>query len=150
MIKRIAHIAIAVRDLEAASQFFEEKLGLKRQAVEVLEQEKVKIAFFPVGDTEVELVEGIGPDNPVAKFLEKRGEGIHHICFEVENLQQQLDALASAGVPLLDRAPRDGGQGTRVAFLHPKGTHGVLIELVELPATDHRFGHRSTVIESEP
>ncbi|MCZ6550600.1 MAG: methylmalonyl-CoA epimerase [candidate division NC10 bacterium] len=132
MIKRIAHIAIAVRDLEAASKFFEEKLGLRRHAVEVLEEEKVKIAFFPVGDSEVELIEGIGPDNPVAKFLEKRGEGIHHIALEVENLQGQLDLLASAAVPLLDRSPRDGGQGTNVAFLHPKGTHGVLIELVEV------------------
>jgi methylmalonyl-CoA epimerase len=131
MIKRIAHIAIAVRDLEAASKFFEEKLGLRRHAVEVLEEEKVKIAFFPVGDLEVELVEGIGPDNPVAKFLEKRGEGIHHIALEVENLQGQLDFLTSAGVPLLDRAAREGGQGTKVAFLHPKGSHGVLIELVE-------------------
>lgn len=135
MIKRVAHIAIAVRDLEAASKFFEQNLGLRRHAVEILEEEKVKIAFFPVGDSEVELVEGIGPDNPVAKFLEKRGEGIHHICLEVENLQQQLDLLASRGVPLLDRSPRDGGQGTKVAFLHPKGTHGVLIELVELPAS---------------
>ena len=135
MIKRIAHIAIAVQNLEAASKFFEEKLGLRRQAVEVLEEEKVKIAFFPIGDTEVELVEGIGPDNPVAKFLEKRGEGIHHIALEVDNLQRHLDFLASAGVPLLDRAPRDGGQGTKVAFLHPKGTHGVLIELVEVPGS---------------
>ncbi len=133
MIKRIAHIAIAVRDLEAASKFFEQSLGLRRHAMEVLEEEKVKIAFFPLGDTEVELVEGIGPDNPVAKFLAKRGEGIHHIALEVENLQQQLDVLASKGVPLLDRAPRDGGQGTKVAFLHPKGSHGVLIELVEVP-----------------
>ena len=136
MIKRVAHIAIAVRDLEAASKFFEQNLGLRRHVVEVLEEEKVKIAFFPLGDTEVELVEGIGPDNPVAKFLEKRGEGIHHIALEVENLQQQLDFLASRGVPLLDRAPRDGGQGTKVAFLHPKGTHGVLIELVEVSPTD--------------
>ena len=136
MIKRVAHIAIVVRDLEAASKFFEQNLGLRRHAVEVLEEEKVKIAFFPLGDTEVELVEGIGPDNPVAKFLEKRGEGIHHIALEVENLQQQLDFLASRGVPLLDRAPRDGGQGTKVAFLHPKGTHGVLIELVEVSPTD--------------
>ncbi len=132
MIRRVAHIAIAVRDLEAASTFFEEKLGLRRHAVEVLEEEKVKIAFFLVGDTELELVEGIGPDSPVAKFLEKRGEGIHHIALEVENLQGQLDFLASAGVPLLDRAPRDGGQETKVAFLHPKGSHGVLIELVEV------------------
>jgi len=136
MIKRVAHIAIVVRDLEAASKFFEQNLGLRRHAVEVLEEEKVKIAFFPLGDTEVELVEGIGPDNPVAKFLEKRGEGIHHIALEVENLQQHLDFLASRGVPLLDRAPRDGGQGTKVAFLHPKGTHGVLIELVEVPSSD--------------
>lgn len=137
MIKRVAHIAIAVRDLEAASKFFEEKLGLRRHAAEVLEGEKVKIAFFPVGDTEVELVEGLGTDNPVAKFLEKRGEGIHHIALEVENLQGLLDFLASAEVPLLDRAPRDGGQGTKVAFLHPKGSHGVLIELVEPASSGH-------------
>src|SRR3989304_7117394 len=129
MIKRIAHIAIAVRALDAASKFFEERLGLRRHALEVLVEEKVKIAFFPIGDTEVELVEGIGPDNPVAKFLEKRGEGIHHIALEVENIQEQLDFLGSSGVPLLDRAPRDGGQGTKGAFLDPTGSHGVLIEL---------------------
>ncbi|MFQ5840642.1 MAG: methylmalonyl-CoA epimerase [Candidatus Methylomirabilales bacterium] len=139
MIKRIAHIAIAVRGIEAASTFFQERLGLQRHGLEVLEDEKVKIAFFRIGDTDVELVEGIGPDNPVAKFLEKRGEGVHHLCLEVEDLQQHLDRLAQAGVPLLDRVPRAGGQGTKVAFLDPKSTHGVLIELVERPEGSSQF-----------
>lgn len=135
MIKKVAHIAVAVRSVEQASQFFEEVLGLHCERTEVVETEKAKVAFFPVGETEIELVEGVGKGNPLEKFLEKRGEGIHHICLEVADLDQKMKELREAGVPLLDDTPRRGADGTRVAFIHPKGAHGILIELVEVPAS---------------
>jgi len=131
MIKRVAHIAIAVRSVDEASRFFEQVLGLRRERTEVVETEKAKVAFFPVGGTEIELVEGTGSGNPLERFLEKRGEGIHHICLEVANLEQMMGRLRAAGVPLLDETPRPGADGTRVCFIHPKGAHGILIELVE-------------------
>lgn len=133
MIKKVAHIAVAVRSVEQASQFFEKVLGLRCERTEVVETEKAKVAFFPVGETEIELVEGVEKGNPLEKFLEKRGEGIHHICLEVADLDQQMKELRKAGVPLLDETPRRGADGTRVAFIHPKGAHGILIELVEVP-----------------
>jgi lactoylglutathione lyase/methylmalonyl-CoA/ethylmalonyl-CoA epimerase len=135
MIKKIAHIAIAVRSVDEASRFFEQVLGLHRERTEVVQTEKAKVAFFPVGDTEIELVEGTEKGNPIEKFLEKRGEGIHHICLEVGNLDQTMGQLRKAGVPLLDETPRRGADGTRVCFIHPKGAHGILIELVERPAS---------------
>ena len=133
MIKRIAHIAIAVRSVDEASRFFEQVLGLRRERTEVVETESAKVAFFPVGGTEIELVEGTGSGNPLERFLEKRGEGIHHVCLEVANLDETMGKLRQAGVPLLDETPRPGADGTRVAFIHPKGAHGILIELVERP-----------------
>ncbi|MCZ6478941.1 MAG: methylmalonyl-CoA epimerase [candidate division NC10 bacterium] len=135
MIKKVAHIAVAVRSVDQASRFFETVLGLHCERTEVVETEKAKVAFLPVGDTEIELVEGVGKGNPLEKFLEKRGEGIHHICLEVANLDESMKQLREAGVPLLDDAPRPGADGTRVAFIHPKGAHGILIELVEVPGS---------------
>ncbi len=131
MIKRVDQIAIAVKDLEAAKRFYAGILGLPLVHTEVLEEERVKVALFRVGEVEIELVEGIGEENPLAKFLAKRGEGLHHISLEVEDLEGALARLERAGIPLIDQAPRKGASGTRVAFLHPKGCHGVLIELVE-------------------
>ncbi|MEE8503858.1 MAG: methylmalonyl-CoA epimerase [candidate division NC10 bacterium] len=136
MIKRLAHIAIAVRSVDEASRFFEQVLGLHRERTEVVATEKAKVAFFPLGETELELVEGTEKGNPLERFLEKRGEGIHHICLEVANLEATLGQLREAGVPLLDETPRPGADGTRVAFIHPKGAHGILIELVEKPPAD--------------
>lgn len=130
MIKKIDHIAIAVKDLEAAARTFEQILGVSPAKVQEVPTERVRVAFFPLGGAEIELVQGLGADNPVANFIAKRGEGIHHICFEVDNLQVMLDRLAAAGVPLLDRAGKPGACG-QVAFLHPKGASGVLIELVQ-------------------
>lgn len=135
MIKRVAHIAVAVRSVEEASRFFEQVLGLRCERTEVVETEKAKVAFFPLGETEIELVEGMEKGNPLERFLEKRGEGIHHICLEVANLDETMGQLREAGVPLLDETPRPGADGTRVAFIHPKGAHGILIELVEVPAS---------------
>lgn len=134
MIKRIDQIAIAVKDLEQAARFFREAIGLQLTHTELLQEERVKVALFQVGGSEIELVEGIGEENPIAKFLEKRGEGLHHISLEVESLEKALDRLEACGVPLIDKVPRRGAHGTKVAFLHPKGCHGVLIELVEKQA----------------
>lgn len=138
MIKRVAHIAVAVRSVDDAARFFEEVLGLRRERTEVVATEKAKVAFFPLGDTEIELVEGMEKGNPLERFLEKRGEGIHHICLEVANLDATMGQLRAAGVPLLDESPRPGADGTRVAFIHPKGAHGILIELVERPGSPSR------------
>ncbi|HEV8662613.1 MAG TPA: methylmalonyl-CoA epimerase [Candidatus Methylomirabilis sp.] len=130
MIKKLDHIAIAVRDLEEAARTFEQILGVPPAKVQEVPTEKVRVAFFPFGGAEVELVQGLGSDNPIANFIAKRGEGIHHICFEVDDLQETLDRLSAAGVPLLDRSGKPGACG-QVAFLHPKGANGVLIELVQ-------------------
>ena len=131
MIKRVDQIAVAVKDLDGAKRFYAEVLGLPMVHTEVLEEERVKVALFKVGEVGIELVEGIGEENPLAKFLAKRGEGLHHISLEVEDLEGTLAKLERVGVPLIDKAPRKGASGTTVAFLHPRGCHGVLIELVE-------------------
>ena len=133
MIRKIDHIAIAVKDLEASARTFEQILGIPPSKVQEVPTEKVRVAFFPFGGAEIELVQGLGAENPVASFIAKRGEGIHHICFEVEDLQRTLDRLAAAGIPLLDRTGKPGACG-QVAFLHPKGANGVLIELLQKPA----------------
>lgn len=131
MVTRIEHIAIAVKDVEASAKLFEKLLGIDRGHTETLPAERVKVAFFELGDTRIELVEGIGSDNPTVKFIEKRGEGIHHICLEVEDLPGELSRLDAAGFALIDKVPKPGSRGTKVAFLHPKGCNGVLVELVE-------------------
>ena len=130
MIGKIHHIAIAVKDLEASARTFEQILGVPPSKVQEVPSERVRVAFFPFGGAEIELVQGLGAENPVANFIAKRGEGIHHICFEVADLQSTLDRLAAAGIPLLDRTGKPGACG-QVAFLHPKGANGVLIELVQ-------------------
>ncbi len=130
MIRRIDHVAIVVKDIEAALRVYRDALGLTLTHVETIPEQDVKVAFLPTGDSEIELLEPINPDSGVAKFLAKRGEGIHHICLEVEDLEAALAQLAAHGVELIDREPRRGVYG-RVAFVHPKGAHGVLIELLE-------------------
>jgi len=129
MIKKVDHIGIAVNDIEEARRPYE-ALGLKVTHVKEVEEQQVRVAFLPVGDTEVELVQPTTADSGVARFLEKRGEGVHHLCFEVEDIEVALAELQAQGMRLIDREPRQGAFG-RVAFLHPKSTHGVLIELVE-------------------
>lgn len=133
MVRRIEHIAIAVKDVETSARLFETLLGIGRGRIEALPDENVKVAFFELGGSRIELVEGIGSDNPTSRFIERRGEGLHHICLEVEDLSETLRLLQAAGFPLIDSVPRPGSRGTRVAFLHPKGCNGVLIELVEQP-----------------
>ncbi len=131
MVKKIDHIGIAVKNLEQALKFYEEMLGLKATGTEVVEEQKVKVAFLPTGDSEVELLESTSPDGPIAKFIERNGEGIQHIAFRVDNIEQKLAELKEKGVRLIDEKPRYGAGGARIAFLHPKSTFGVLIELSE-------------------
>lgn len=134
MVRRIEHIAIAVKDIETSSRLFEVLLGISRGHVETLPHEYVKVTCFELGGGRIELVQGIGSENPMSKFIERRGEGIHHICLEVADLSKTLNLLDAAGFPLIDSAPKPGSSGTRVAFLHPTGCNGVLVELVEQPS----------------
>ncbi|PWB80838.1 MAG: methylmalonyl-CoA epimerase [Candidatus Methylomirabilota bacterium] len=134
MARRIEHIAVAVKDVKASVKLFETLLGMKGSDIETLPEEHVKVAFFELEGSHLELVQGIGSDSPMSTFIERRGEGLHHICVEVEDLPQTLELLHAAGFPLIDRVPKAGSRGRRVAFVHPKGCSGVLIELVEQPS----------------
>ena len=131
MISKLDHIGIAVQSIDEALKLYQDVLGLKLVQTEIVEEQKVKVAFLPVGDSEVELLESTTPDGPVAKFIEAKGEGIQHIAFRVDNLEQVLADLKAKGVRLIDEKPRRGAGGAKIAFLHPKGTHGTLIELCE-------------------
>jgi len=131
LIRKIDHIGIAVQSIEQAAKLYEALLGLKITATEVVEEQKVKVAFLPTGDSEVELLESTDPEGPVAKFIAARGEGIQHLAFRVDNLEEMLAALKAAGVRLIDEKPRHGAGGAKIAFLHPKETFGTLIELCE-------------------
>ena len=128
---KIDHLGIAVKSIEEAKKLFHDILGLEFEGTETVQEQKVTTAFFPVGDSEVELLESTAPDGPIAKYLEKRGEGIQHIAFRVDNLDQALAELKDKGIRLIDEKPRRGAGGAKIAFLHPKSTHGVLIELSE-------------------
>ncbi|MDF9830453.1 methylmalonyl-CoA epimerase [Parabacteroides sp. PF5-6] len=125
----IEHLGIAVKSIEASLPYYEGVLGLKCYNIEVVEDQKVKTAFFKVGQTKIELLEPTSEDSTIAKFLEKKGEGIHHIAFAVPNVQEALDEAAAKGVKLIDEKPRRGAEGLNIAFLHPKFTAGVLTEL---------------------
>lgn len=131
MIKKIDHIGIAVKDLEKTLEFYQQMLGLECTGREVVEEQKVKVAFLPVGDSEVELLESTDQEGPIAKFIEKKGEGIQHIAFRVDDIEQTLKELKDKGVRLIDEKPRYGAGGAKIAFLHPKSTNGVLIEISE-------------------
>lgn len=127
---KIDHIGIVVKDLDAALKVYETALGLPLAEIAEVPDQQVRVAFLPVGESNVELVQPTAADTGVARFLEKRGEGIHHICIQVDAIEESLARLKAHAVPLIDEQPRQGAHG-RVAFVHPKGTHGVLIELVE-------------------
>jgi len=127
---KIDHIGIAVRDIEQALQVYQVALGLPVKDVVDVPDQQVRVAFLPLGESNIELVQPTTDDSGTAKFIEKRGEGIHHICVQVDDIKAALAQLKANGVPLIDEEPRVGAHG-RVAFVHPKGTHGVLMELVE-------------------
>ncbi|MEX2116351.1 MAG: methylmalonyl-CoA epimerase [Bacteroidota bacterium] len=127
--KRIAHIAIAVKDLAASKELFQRLLGIPVSHEEHVQQRGVRTAMFQIGETAVELLEGTNPDSPVSKFIRNKGEGIHHISFAVENVVQEMDRLRNAGFQFVDNQPGPGAGETLVAFLHPRTTNGVLIEI---------------------
>ncbi len=131
MFKKLDHIGIAVNSIEEALGVFRDALGLEVEAVEEVPDQKVRIAFLPVGETHLELLEPTSEDSNVAKFIEKKGEGIHHLAFYVEDIDSTLELLKSKGVELIDQQPRAGAGGKRIAFLHPKGTYRVLIEICQ-------------------
>ncbi|HSG14948.1 MAG TPA: methylmalonyl-CoA epimerase [Anaerolineae bacterium] len=132
MIRKISHIAIVVPDLDDALGFWVETLGLPLEHVEHVVDQDVDVAFLPSGDSEIELLEPISESSGVARFLEKRGPGMHHICFEVDDIEAMLAKMKAAGVPLINEEPTIGTGGKKIAFVHPKGTGGVLVELYEL------------------
>jgi methylmalonyl-CoA/ethylmalonyl-CoA epimerase len=127
----IEHIGIAVRNLEVAKEFYEKVLGLTCYNIEEIADQKIRTAFFRIGQTKIELLESTDPEGPIGKFIEKRGEGIHHIAFSVEKIEEQMLHAVNSGVSLIDYEPRKGAEGLDIAFLHPKSTCGVLIELCE-------------------
>lgn len=127
----IEHIGIAVKNIDESIKYYEDILGLKCYAIEEVKDQKVKTAFFKIGETKIELLESTSTDGPIAKFIEKKGEGVHHIAFAVNGLSQSLTELEGKGVQLIDKTPRKGAEGLNIAFLHPKSTQGVLTELCE-------------------
>jgi methylmalonyl-CoA/ethylmalonyl-CoA epimerase len=128
---KIDHIGVAVQSIEETRKLYQDLLGLEYAGSETVAEQKVTTAFFPVGDTEVELLQSTAPDGPIAGYLEKRGEGVQHIAFRVANIEEALAELKAKGVRLIDEKPRIGAGGAKIAFLHPKSTHGVLVELCQ-------------------
>jgi methylmalonyl-CoA/ethylmalonyl-CoA epimerase len=128
---KIDHLGIAVKDIAKARTLFQDVLGLEFRGTETIEEQEVTTAIYSSGDTRIELLESISSDGPVARFIEKRGEGIQHVAIEVDNLEIAIEELKEKGIRLIDENPRKGVSGARIAFLHPKSTFGVLIELVE-------------------
>lgn len=128
---KLDHIGIAVKSIDETKKLYHDLLGLEHAGNETVQEQKVTTAFFPVGDTEVELLESTSEDGPIAKYLEKRGEGVQHIAFRVANIEEALAELKEKGIKLIDETPRRGAGGAKIAFLHPKSTYGVLIELCQ-------------------
>lgn len=128
---KVDHIGIAVKNIEETLGFYQDVLGLALQGVEVVEDQKVKVAFLPVGDTEIELLESTSEDGPIAKFIEKNGEGIQHIAFKVDNIEEAIQYMLEKGLKMIDETPRYGAGGAKIAFVHPKSSNRVLVELSE-------------------
>jgi methylmalonyl-CoA/ethylmalonyl-CoA epimerase len=133
MLDRINHLGYAVEDIEAAARFYRENFGAAPGEPEVVEEQGIVATMFEVGESRIELLRPTRPDSPVGRFLAKRGEGFHHVAFEVDDLREALARLKRNGVNLVDEEPRRGAGGMRIAFVHPEGAFGVLTELVELP-----------------
>lgn len=131
MVKKIDHIGIAVKNLEESLKFYENTLGLKATGTEVVEEQKVKVVFLPLGDSEVELLEATSEDSPIAKYIEKNGEGVQHIAYRVENIEAAIVEMKEKGIRMIDEKPRYGAGGAKIAFCHPKSTGGVLVELCQ-------------------
>ena len=134
----IEHIGIAVKNLDEATRYYEQVLGLKCYSVEEVKDQKVRTAFFKIGQTKIELLESTSPEGPIGKFIEKKGEGIHHIAFAVNDIRGQLEDALSKGIQLVDKEPRKGAEGLDIAFIHPKSTFGVLTELCENKQSENK------------
>jgi len=128
-VSHIEHVGIAVSNLEETIPYYEKLLGVKCYAIEEVVDQKVKTAFFKVGDTKIELLESTDPEGPIGKFIEKKGPGIHHLAFAVDNVNEALQQAEESGIRLIDKTSRNGAEGLKIGFLHPKSTHGVLTEL---------------------
>lgn len=131
MVTKLDHIGIAIKSIEDTLKVYEDALGIKCARKEVVEEQKVITAFLPVGDTEVELLASTSEDGPIFKFIEKKGEGLHHLAFRVDNIENTLEQLKAKGIRLIDEKPRMGAGGAKIAFIHPKSTNGVLVEISE-------------------
>jgi methylmalonyl-CoA epimerase len=130
MIKKISHIGIAVKDLDKAIEFYK-KIGLHVESTEVVESQKVKVAFIPVGDVRIELLAATSEDSPIAKYIEKKGEGIQHLALEVDNVEESIKDAISKDIRMIDKMPREGAHNAKIAFAHPKSTNGLLLEYCE-------------------
>jgi len=128
---KVDHIGIAVKNLEETLKFYEDVLGMECTGKEEVDEQKVRVAFLPVGDSEVELLESTDPEGPIAKYIDKKGEGIQHIAFRVDNIEQAIETMKEKGIRMIDEKPRYGAGGAKIAFCHPKSTGGVLVELSE-------------------
>ena len=131
MVLKVDHIGVAVSNLEESLKLYTEVLGMKLHGTETVAEQKVKVAFLPLGDTEIELLESTEPDGPIARFIETKGQGMQHIALKVENIEKALAEMKEKGIRLIDEQPRYGAGGAKIAFLHPKSTNGVLIELCQ-------------------
>lgn len=136
MLKKIDHIGIAVAELESAVEKYKIITGTEPAHKEVVDEQKVATVFFPVGQVRLELLKGTHPDSPISKFIEKRGEGIHHICFEVDDLKRSVEVMSTMGLHFIEQASGKGAGGSKVAFIHPKSSGGILMELVEYPKSN--------------
>ena len=129
---KINHLGVAVKSLEEAIPLYRDTLGMTFQGIEEVEEQKVRVAFLQIGESKIELLEPTSTDSPIAKFLEKNGSGIHHIAYEVDDITETLAGLEQKGVRLIDRIPRQGAHGAKIAFIHPKSTGGILTEICEI------------------
>jgi methylmalonyl-CoA/ethylmalonyl-CoA epimerase len=129
--KKIEHIGIAVKDLKAANNLYSKLLNTSPYKMEEVESENVNTSFFQVGESKIELLEGTSPDSPISKFIEKRGEGVHHIAFEVDDIEKEITRLIKEGFQMIHEKPKEGADNKLIAFLHPKSSNGVLIELCQ-------------------
>ncbi|MDY0191396.1 MAG: methylmalonyl-CoA epimerase [Desulfuromonas sp.] len=132
MVKKINHIGIAVKSIDESTPLYRDVYGMLAEGVEIVAEQKVKVAFFAVGQSRIELLEPTSPDSPVAKFIEKNGAGVHHIAYEVSDVKAEIAELQQMGIRLIDEVPRSGAHHTQIAFLHPKSSGGVLTELCQI------------------
>ncbi|HBH12923.1 MAG: Methylmalonyl-CoA epimerase [Clostridiales bacterium 38_11] len=131
MVTKIDHIGVAVKNLEESLKYYQETLGLELHGVEIVEEQKVKVAFLPIGDTEIELLESTDAEGPIAKYIDMKGEGVQHIAYRVDDIEKAIADMLSRGVKMIDEKSRYGAGGAKIAFCHPKSTNGVLVELCQ-------------------